>query len=60
MATEAVTVKTSDQVKDLRDQIEVGLLTRINASVNQATAAELRELIALYQELVTSDWYRKH
>lgn len=54
------TVKTTDQVKDLRDQIEVGLLTRINASVNEATAAELRELIALYQELVTSDWYRKH
>lgn len=60
MVTTVETVKVSDQIKELRDKIEVALLTRISASVQDATAAELRELIALYQELMNSDWYRKH
>ena len=47
------------EVKDLRAQIELALLNRINASMAQATAAELREMLALYQEVVASDWYGK-
>lgn len=57
--TDAATVKTTDQVKDLREQIELALLNRIQASVAQATAAELRDMLMLYQELVTSDWYKR-
>lgn len=57
MATTVDTVKPSDETRDLRAQIEVALLNRIAASVAQATAAELRDLLYLYRELC--DWYGK-
>ncbi len=53
------TVKASDEVTDLRDQIEVALLNRIAASVAQATPAELRDMLAIYAEVVNSDWYSR-
>ena len=59
MATDVQVVKTADEVKSLREQIELALLQRIQASIAQATAAELRDMLALYQEVVTSDWYKK-
>lgn len=59
MAESTATATSSRaEVKDLREQIELALLQRINASVAQATAAELRDMLVLYQEIVTSDWYR--
>lgn len=59
MATADTPMKASDEVKNLRDQIEIALLNRIAASVAQAPTPELRDMLALYQELVTSDWYSK-
>jgi hypothetical protein len=61
MATVAdpTNVKSTDEVKSLREQIELALLQRIQASIAQATAAELRDMLALYQEVVTSDWYKR-
>lgn len=52
------TPTVSDEVKAIRDQIELALVQRIQASVAQATPQELLELIHVYDELM-GRWHRR-
>lgn len=60
MAAEATTrtVSTSPEVQEIRDQIELALVQRIQASVAQATPQELLELLHVYDELM-GRWHRR-